>query len=63
MKNNSRFKRLMKHVGTFLAIGIVMYGFLAVCNWSIQMKDWGGFSRFLMAILGVLFFITMLDEF
>ena len=63
MKNNTRFKRLMKHVGTFVAIGIVMYGFLAVCNWNILMNNWNGFSRFLMGVLGVLFFVTILDEF
>ena len=62
MKPQTNFKRIMSHIGTFLMIGIVLYGFLGLCNWSIFMKDWNGFSRFLMAVLGVLFFIGMLDE-
>ena len=62
MKPQTKFKRIMLHVGTFLIIGIVMYGFLALCNWDLCLKNWTGFSRFLMGVLGIIFFISMLDE-
>ena len=62
MKPQTKFKRIMSHVGTFLLIGIAMYGFLALCNWDLQLKDWTGFSRFLMGVLGIIFIVTMLDE-
>ena len=62
MKPQTKFRRVLSHIGTFLLIGIVMYGFLALCNWNIHLQDWTGFSRFLMGVLGVIFFISMLDE-
>ena len=43
MKPQTKFRRILSHIGTFLLIGIVMYGFLALCNWNIHLQDWTGF--------------------
>jgi len=52
----------MSVIGLFLAIGVVMYGFLSLTNWSFNLKDWSGFSRFLMGALGIVFLIKIFDE-
>jgi len=61
-KPNTTFKRVMSVIGLFLAIGVVMYGFLSLTNWSFNLKDWSGFSRFLMGALGIVFLIKIFDE-
>jgi hypothetical protein len=64
MKNQgkSQFKRVMEVIGLFLAIGIVTYGFLSLTNWSPNLKDWTGFSRFILGAEGVIFLIKLMDE-
>lgn len=64
MKNKpqTRFRRVLSTIGIFSTIAIVMYGFLALCNWSPFLKDWTGFSRFLLGLLGLIFIIRILDE-
>lgn len=62
MKPQSQFKTIMSTIALFLIIGIVMYGFLALTNWSLYLKDWTGFSRFLIGALGIIFLIKIFDE-
>jgi hypothetical protein len=62
MKPQTQFRRVMSVIGIFLLIGIAMYGFLALCNWELHLKDWTGFSRFLMGVLGLIFLVRILDE-
>lgn len=62
MKNKSRVKRVLETIGLFLVTGAVTYGFLALCNWSPLMKDWTGFSRFILGIEGIIFLIILIDE-
>jgi hypothetical protein len=52
----------MEIIGMFFLVGIILYGFLALVNWSPNLKEWTGFSRFLMGVWGVVFVIRMIDE-
>jgi len=62
MKPQSRFKRVMSTVALFVSIGVVTYGFLALVNWSPNLKDWTGFSRFILGAEGLVFLIRLFDE-
>ena len=59
----SRFKRILDTLLTFLIIAVITYGFLSLCNWSINLKDWSGFSRFILGAEGVIFLIVLMDDF
>ena len=61
-KPRSKFRRVMETVGLFLSIAVVTYGFLALVNWSPNLKDWTGFSRFIMGAIGIVFLIRLFDE-
>ena len=61
-RGKSKFKRIMETIGMFLVIGVVAYGFLALVNWSPNLKDWTGFSRFIMGAIGVIFLIALVDD-
>jgi hypothetical protein len=39
----------------------VTYLFLSLCNWDLNLKDWTGFSRFLLAGEGLLFLIGLFE--
>jgi hypothetical protein len=62
IKPHTRFRRVIETIGIFLSVAVVMYGFLALCNWSPYLKDWSGFSRFLMGVWGVIFVIRIIDD-
>jgi len=62
MKSETKFKRVLSLLGIFLLIAITMYGFLALCNWDLHLKEWTGFSRFLMGVIGIIFLIRIFDE-
>ena len=62
INHRSKFRRIMEIVGMFLSIAVVMYGFLALVNWSPNLKEWTGFSRFLIGVLGIVFLIRLFDE-
>ena len=59
---NSKFNRIMGVLGTFLIIALTTYGFIALCYWNLNLQEWGGFGRFLLAAEGVVFLIKLLDE-
>jgi len=59
---NSKFNRIMGVLGTFLIIAAVTYGFMALCYWNLNLQEWGGFGRFLLAAEGVVFLIKLFDE-
>ena len=59
---NSKFNRIMTTLGTFLIIAAVTYGFMALCYWNLNLQEWGGFGRFLLAAEGVVFLIKLFDE-
>jgi hypothetical protein len=63
MKNQSLFKRIMLLLVMFLVIGILTYGFLMLCNWSPYIKEWTGFSRFILGVEGVVFLLALIVEF
>lgn len=62
MQSKTKFQRILTHLFTWLLICGVTYAFLSLCNWSINMKDWGGFSRFILGAEGVIFIFNLLDE-
>lgn len=53
MKLHSGFGNTISHVFMYLIICIVTFAFLALCNWSYNMGDWNGFSRFILGAVGV----------
>jgi hypothetical protein len=61
-KRHSRFTTVMSVVGLFLAIAVVTYGFLSLVNWSLNLQEWTGFSRFILAAIGLAFIIRIFDE-
>jgi hypothetical protein len=62
MKNESRFKQTMSIVGMYLLIGIIVFGFLSLVNWNIDLKEWSSFSRFLLGSIGIIFLIHIVDQ-
>lgn len=56
------FKKIVNLLGMFILIVIVTYAFLALCNWSLELHSWTGFSRFILGFEGIIFFIKLLDE-
>jgi len=61
-RGNTPFKRVLSTLGTFILIATVTYAFLTLCNWSYDMQDWSGFSRFILGAEGVIFLIKVVDE-
>ena len=62
MKPQSQFKRVMSKLITFMVILVVTYGFLSLVNWSPSLKDWTGFSRFILGAEGLVCLIAIWDE-
>lgn len=65
MKNctTTRYGRIAQTLIIFVIIGAVLFGFLSLCNWSYHLKEWTGFSRFLLGAVGVLFLIKLYDDY
>lgn len=59
---DKKFRKVFEYLGTFLIVAFATYGFLSLCNWSLNMKDWNGFSRFIMGAEGVVFLIALWDN-
>ena len=57
-----KFNNLLSLIGLFLILGIVTYAFLSLTNWSFSLKEWTGFSRFLLGVEGVVFIFYGIDE-
>ena len=60
--HNSQFKSGLSTIGLFILLTIVAYAFLALCNWDLHLKDWNGFSRFILGAIGVLFLFKIVDD-
>ena len=59
---NSRFFNVMKLIGTFIVVTIIAYGVLSFLNWNLSMNEWNGFSRFILAMIGIFFLFAFLEE-
>lgn len=55
-------RNIIKFLAKFILIASVTYGFLALCNWSLNLPEWNGFSRFILGSIGVIFLIELLNE-
>ena len=62
MKLHSRFNNTISHVFMYVIIGILVFGFLSLCNWSFDMGDWNGFSRFILGTIGVICIFDLFNE-
>lgn len=51
MKYN--FRKIMLELIILIFACVMAFAFLSFVNWSIDFKEWNGFSRFLMAGIGV----------
>jgi hypothetical protein len=52
-------KEILSTVFTFLIIAVSTYFFLALCNWNLSIKEWTGFSRFILGAEGVIFILYL----
>lgn len=43
-------------------ICMVTYLFLSLCNWSLNLSEWTGFSRFIIGAEGIIFIIDLINE-
>lgn len=59
---HTRFGRVFHTTMIFVLISIATYAFLSLVNWSYQLPDWNGFSRFLLACIGIVYIIKLIDE-
>lgn len=57
----TRTKRMLLVLWNWFIICSVTYLFLSLCNWDLNLKDWTGFSRFLLAGEGLLFLIGLFE--
>jgi hypothetical protein len=55
-------KKILKFVLNWLIIIVTTYLFLSFINYSFNLNEWNGFSRFILGTEGVLFLITLLNE-
>lgn len=55
-------KTILTLLGSFIIIAGVTYGFMALCYWNLDLQEWGGFGRFLLATEGVIFLIKLFEE-
>ena len=54
--------RILKFLLGWVIIGIIVFLFLSLCNWSLKLPDWNGFSRFLFACMGIFFLIDFIEN-
>jgi hypothetical protein len=59
--SKSKSQRVLEVLAVFAVVVLVTYVFLSLTNWSFNLKDWTGFSRFILGAEGVIFLIKMLD--
>lgn len=57
----TRTKRMLLVLWNWFIICSVTYLFLSLVNWDLNLKDWTGFSRFLLAGEGLLFLIGLFE--
>jgi len=55
-------KKLLLFILKFIIITVITYGFLALCNWSLNIEYWNGFSRFILGAEGVIFLFVLFSE-
>lgn len=46
-------KTLIEKIWAFVIVVIITYLFLSLCNWSFNVGEWNGFSRFLLGGVGI----------
>jgi hypothetical protein len=54
--NTNEFLHKLRWIGIFVLVIIITYAFLSLCNWSFFLKDWNGFSRFVLGMMGIAIF-------
>jgi|JFJP01.1.fsa_nt_gi hypothetical protein len=62
MENETRFSRVMSVIILFVVITVVVFGFLSLVNWNLNIGEWNGFSRFLLGVVGVGFLFKVFEE-
>jgi uncharacterized membrane protein len=51
-------KKLIENLFWFHVVLIGMYLFLAICNWTLSVGLWNGFSRFLLGVTALVMSIV-----
>ncbi len=62
MNSKSKLKRVIEATGVFILIIVITYAFLCLCNWDYQLKEWNGFSRFVLGAIGFFGMLNIIDE-
>jgi hypothetical protein len=55
-------KEILKFIFKWIVIIGITYLFLSFLNYSFNLKEWNGFSRFILGAESVFFLITLIDE-
>jgi len=55
-------KSILKFIWRWLILGLFVFGFFSLCNWSFEIGYWNGFSRFLLAIIGCIFIFGLIKN-
>jgi len=57
-----KIKNLLSFLVMFFIVVIITYLFISLCNWNINISEWNGFSRFVLACEGIIFLIQLFDD-
>jgi len=55
-------KKFFKLIIAWLLVIGTTYLFLSLCNWSIKVPEWNGFSRFIIGAEGMIFLVNLFNE-
>jgi hypothetical protein len=59
---NIKIEKALSISLSWLIVFVITYLFLSLCNWDLNLKDWTGFSRFILAAEGILYLINLWDR-
>ena len=55
-------KRLFQNLFYLVLVLAITYAFLGICNWSLWIGDWNGFSKFVVAVVFLIMSILTYDS-
>ena len=62
MNRRTKFSRYLSNWSIFVIVMVGVYAFLSVVNWELSIGEWGGFSRFVLASAGLVFFLWTVSD-
>lgn len=56
-------RKFFKFTLKWIIIVVVTYLFLSLFNYSLNLENWNGFSRFILGLEGIIFLLNIVDNF